>query len=386
MFGFMISIWTILALVVVGSNAAGEFKILHSPASLKFLEADQTYESLLKEIFSASLGLSIEEESEWKGLHVIDPFNTPEAVVEVYIDGIASLGIHAGTDMKTYPLIVDEYEPDTFRGVKHRINTRFSNGGNKIVHIKLSDDNALNVFKGVFDGVPSPAYPEQSLVFLKNSIEEDRHFLNELGTLRTFIGKVQSGAIIPDNIIDFYTFRFRNLHALSDLYGPISLQTKEAKKLLGDALRDLCKAFVKAYDRSVLLTAVTTDVAHTRRAARSLGLKGPDDPTTSGTSKPVWPFPWIQAPVGWEKHPYLYSKADGSPDYDWIQKNEGGELRSGKGEFSNDFTAIFNIFLWMSILLTFSLLAVLYACMDMDPGRDSIIYRMTSHRGMKKDN
>uniref|UniRef100_A0A2A4JVN8 Renin receptor n=1 Tax=Heliothis virescens TaxID=7102 RepID=A0A2A4JVN8_HELVI len=385
MVGFIILIWTLFVLAVIGSDAAGEFKVLHSPASLTFLESDQTYESLLKEIFSAALGLSIEEDSEWRGLHVMDPFNTPEAAVEVYIDGIASLGDYIPTKIQTYPLIVDEYEPDTYRGVKHRINTRFSHGGNKIVNIKLSDDNALNVFKGVFDVIPSSEYSEQNIVFLKNSIEEDRHFLDELGTLRNVIGRVQSGAIISDNIIDFYTFRFRNLHALSDLYGPISLQTKEAKKLLGEALRDLCKAYVKAYDRSVLITVVTTDVAHTRRAARSLGLKGPDDPDRPGTSKPVWPFPWIPAPPGWQKHPHLYSRADGSPDYDWIQRKEGGDENSNKDEFSNEFTAIFNIFLWLGLLLSFSMLAVIYACMDLDPGRDSIIYRMTSTR-MKKDN
>lgn len=43
-----------------------------------------------------------------------------------------------------------------------------------------------------------------------------------------------------------------------------------------DALRELSDAFVKAYDGSVLVTAVTTDVAHTRRAVRSI-----DEPNDS---------------------------------------------------------------------------------------------------------
>lgn len=38
---------------------------------------------------------------------------------------------------------------------------------------------------------------------------------------------------------------------------------------VGDTLEDLSKAFVKAYDGSVLVTAVSTDVAHTRRAIRA---------------------------------------------------------------------------------------------------------------------
>lgn len=90
--------------------------MIHSPRSLKFTGASRTLESLLKEIFSASLGLSVEEvcvcthvrkkigssnsviffsslqDAEWDGLSIIDPFTTPEAVVEIYIDGVSSLG------------------------------------------------------------------------------------------------------------------------------------------------------------------------------------------------------------------------------------------------------------------------------------------------------
>lgn len=118
----------------LGSNAGGEFSVLHTPQSLKFAGSSKTLESLLKEIFSSSLGLSVEEvyifiqnmittwigdcllyrfsllststssvevmrikysifqNSEWNGLSITDPFNTPEAVVEVYIDGVSSLG------------------------------------------------------------------------------------------------------------------------------------------------------------------------------------------------------------------------------------------------------------------------------------------------------
>lgn len=41
--------------------------------------------------------------------------------------------------------------------------------------------------------------------------------------------------------------------------------------------------------------------------------------------------------------------------------------------------------LWFGVAMFFSLLAICYAIGTMDPGRDSIIYRMTSTR-MKKDN
>ncbi|XP_055851843.1 ATPase H(+)-transporting accessory protein 2 [Episyrphus balteatus] len=53
--------------------------------------------------------------------------------------------------------------------------------------------------------------------------------------------------------------------------------------------------------------------------------------------------------------------------------------------YNEDYPVIFNIILWFMVVLAFSVLAICYAIGSMDPGRDSIIYRMTSTR-MKKDN
>ncbi|XP_059053550.1 ATPase H(+)-transporting accessory protein 2 [Achroia grisella] len=330
----MIVFWFSFVLTIIGSNAAGEFSVLHSPKSIKFSGSSKTLESLLKEIFSASLGLSVEESSEWSGLSIVDPFNTPEAVVEVYIDGVSTLGKTAGLKTQDFPLTVDEYEPDTYKAVKHRIEQRFTNGGNKLVQINLSEVNELNLYPDVFGEIIPPKVTKQSLQHLKYTVEEDYQFLSELEALKALTSKVKS--ITADNIIDFYNFRFRSLHALSDFHGPNSLQTKEAKKLLGEALQELSDAFEKAYDGSVLVTAVSTDVAHTRRAVRSV-------------------------PEEKQATPYV---------------DDG---------YSADYAAIFNIILWFGVVFAFTLVAIVYAIMDMDPGRDSIIYRMTNTR-MKKDN
>ncbi|XP_055315626.1 ATPase H(+)-transporting accessory protein 2 [Sitodiplosis mosellana] len=53
--------------------------------------------------------------------------------------------------------------------------------------------------------------------------------------------------------------------------------------------------------------------------------------------------------------------------------------------YSEDFPVIFNIILWFGVLIVFSMMAIVVAIATMDPGRDSIIYRMTSTR-IKKDN
>jgi renin receptor len=45
-------------------------------------------------------------------------------------------------------------------------------------------------------------------------------------------------------------------------------------------------------------------------------------------------------------------------------------------EYSPENPVIFNIKLWFGVAFTFSLLAISLFIADMDPGRDSIIYRM----------
>ncbi|XP_026330186.1 renin receptor [Hyposmocoma kahamanoa] len=320
-----------LVLLVIGSNAAGEFTVLYSPDSIKFSSQTPIQESVLKEVFSASLGLSVEEDTEWNGLHIIDPFSTPEAAVEIYVDGVSSLETQKE---RRFPLVVDEYEPDTYNSLEHRVKQRFTEGDNKLVNIKLSDFSQLSAYSSIFGDIPTPKVSKLSLQHLKYSTEEDYQFLIELEALKAITVRVKMGVLKPDNLIDFYNFRFTSLHALSDFHGPNSLATKEAKKLLTSEIKHLSDAFVKAYDGSVVVAVVATDVAHTRRTIRAV----------------------------------QFSDPDASEDY-----------------YSGDYPCIFNIIFWFVVVLTFTLVAIVYAIMDMDPGRDSIIYRMTSMRA-KKDN
>ncbi|KAJ8311119.1 hypothetical protein KUTeg_011329 [Tegillarca granosa] len=66
-----------------------------------------------------------------------------------------------------------------------------------------------------------------------------------------------------------------------------------------------------------------------------------------------------------------------------ITPEAGGYVRKVRN-YSEDYPAIFNIILWLMIIMFLSFFAVSYGIWNMDPGRDSIIYRMTSTR-LKKD-
>jgi len=53
---------------------------------------------------------------------------------------------------------------------------------------------------------------------------------------------------------------------------------------------------------------------------------------------------------------------------------------------SEDYPIIFNILLFVGVSLTLAVIAISVATATMDPGRDSLIYRVTSGQKMKKDN
>ncbi|WAR28285.1 RENR-like protein [Mya arenaria] len=53
-------------------------------------------------------------------------------------------------------------------------------------------------------------------------------------------------------------------------------------------------------------------------------------------------------------------------------------------DYDENYPVMFNIVLWLMIFLAVSMLAVSYGIWNIDPGRDSIIYRMTTTR-LKKD-
>jgi len=55
-------------------------------------------------------------------------------------------------------------------------------------------------------------------------------------------------------------------------------------------------------------------------------------------------------------------------------------------DVSEDYPVIFNIILFLAIVLILALIAISVALATMDPGRDSLIYRVTSAQRFKKDN
>lgn len=325
------------ALCVAAVAAEGELQILSSTDSLHFHGHERLSQDTLKEVLSACLGFTIEKSSDWKGLRILDPFKYSEAVAVVFADGVRSLDSKL-PHIHRYPLTTTEHEEETWQSLRSRVDARFPHKvhNNSVYRLDLQD-----IVSGekspLLDGVHI-ARDAQQHEYLDPEVEEDAQLMKEVQVIRALAHKIESLGVAHDGLPDLYWIVLRGLHAVSDRHGAQSPATREAKKIVAEAVNALSQAFEKVYEGRVVVATVATDSSHTRRTRDLL--------QDSSSESPVSDTP---------------------------------------SAYSPDYPVIFNIILWFSIVLIFALIAICVAIADMDPGRDSIIYRMTSTR-MKKDN
>lgn len=92
-------------------------------------------ESSLKEVYSASLGFSVEQDSNWRGMYFSDPFHLAEAVVVVDIDGVSDIDQVKG---HRFPLSTDSDE-DIFASLRRRVEERYPDEASNLVKVELSN-------------------------------------------------------------------------------------------------------------------------------------------------------------------------------------------------------------------------------------------------------
>lgn len=336
----MRSVYFLVGIFVPFAYGAGEFLVLHHPKSVVFKSHEVIKESLLKEVYSAAVGFTTQQDTNWQGMYLSDPFHLAEALVIVEVDGVATLGTAKG---HRFPLRTDEEADSTYNALEKRIKEHSPSDSNNLVHIDLSEGitaiEKYEIFSGIKNAIPE-SYVSGNL---KASVEEDRLFLEEVAMLNAVADRIESGVVKRDYKIDVFWFKIAGLHAVSDLHGENSTSTKEAKQILTEAILKLNEAYKRVYNGAVLTTIIVSDASHTR-TSRSL----------------------MQA------NEETKAKADDEPKN--LAKN-----------YNENYPVMFNIMLWYGVLMVFTLMAICMFIGNMDPGRDSIIYRMTSTR-IKKDN
>ncbi|KAF5305516.1 hypothetical protein FQA39_LY01607 [Lamprigera yunnana] len=334
----MLKVIAILVLFINLVKGNGELRILSSPPGVLFKGHERLAESDLVEVYSAALGFTVEHSTSWTGLYITDPFNLATAIASIKIEGITSLGNAEGYN---FPLKTNGDDGELLFDLSERITDRYPNENSIIADVNLSKGldflNQIDFLNGISDAKES----ELTYNHLNPTTKEDQEFIEEINVFNAVIEQIEDGSLTEDFIPDFISIKFSSLHAVSDLHGENSSATNEAKQILLDSLYRLNAALKKAYHNKALVAYITSDASHTRRA-RDIS----------------------------------QSKEDAKEEVDPLNRAES---------YDSDYPVIFNIILWFVVVMVFSLLAIAMAIGNMDPGRDSIIYRMTSTR-MKKDN
>ncbi|XP_071648722.1 ATPase H(+)-transporting accessory protein 2 isoform X1 [Temnothorax longispinosus] len=374
-------------------HANGNLAVLHSPDSIEFTMNGPIEQSSVKEIFPAALGYTGKQRESYteQSIAIWDPFALPKALVAIPIDGVEELPIPTYKAKVWYPLIVDEAEETTWQAIRSRVEERSND--NTLVRINLGD--GVDALGQSALGELKPANMEkEKLKSLNSEVEEDRKFVEEIQLLHAV---ADNAAKKHDSGTDVYWLVVSGLKPVLDLHGNTSAAAEEASTLLSDAIDHVSNAFVNTYDGKIVVAAFTNDASKVRNARSVLERQRRDAPQddeqdvqknktdeedknrllTSTTERTVDKNEMT------EKTEVIKENKINNTD---IQTIIGQPEFSGRAKtYTEDYPVIFNIMLWFGVVFVFSLLAICIAIADMDPGRDSIIYRMTSNR-MKKDN
>ncbi|BET01969.1 Renin receptor-like protein [Nesidiocoris tenuis] len=323
----------LLATLLAVAYGSGELSILQTPSSLSFSGQEQLDLSSVKNVFASTLGFSVPETPRWSGLVVKDPFHFADAVAIVAVPGVASLESVQG---RTYPLATDEPMEDTWTALTWRMEDRYPLLASNLTLSHLSADSRGDA-ETIFGTLEKKEAPQ--VEYLKPSVAVDQSFIEQVTLLDAITSKLAEKDLVDDGVPDLYWFSVPGLHALVDTYGAHSKQVEEAKRLLSSSVLLLSEVMSTSYNDKVVFGLLSSDVMHTRRFRRQANETAQPGKTTKVNAD------------------------QGDPNY----------------------PVMFNIFLWFGIAFFMTLLATSLGIAYMDPGRDSIIYRMTSNR-MKKDN
>ncbi|XP_030370005.1 renin receptor [Scaptodrosophila lebanonensis] len=314
----------IFSLLIVAIHASGEFTVLSSPKGISFKGNDALDSYNVGDVLYASLGNAVNGDSNWSGMTFSDPFNLAKCIIAVHVQGTRHIATTGAS--KTYDL-VGSSTSNSLNGLAAELEA----ANEPVCDINFEQyEDGIQAFKSCFGDFEAPA--AKPTKHLNPSLHSaDKQFLQEIGYINAASENL-ADMLKPSNVL---LVRL-SVEGIAKAHGDKSEALDEANKLISAAIGRLLVAAQKS-SGSVLFVQTTDEEVSSSRTKR--------DAVPPNTLNP-------------------YNLAE---YYDY------------------NYPVIFNIILWFMVVFGLSLLAICYAIGSMDPGRDSIIYRMTSTR-MKKDN
>ncbi|XP_045706904.1 dynein regulatory complex protein 9 isoform X1 [Phyllostomus hastatus] len=347
---------TMALLLVLLSLVAGvlgnEFSILRSPEYVVFRNGNWPIPGeRIPDVTALAMGFSVKEDLSWPGLAVGNLFRRPQATILVTVKGMAKLTLPPSSAI-SYPL--EDEVPFSLDSVADSIHSLFSEETPIVLQLAPSEERVYMTGKAnsVFEDLSVTLAQLHNRLFQENSVlnslplsslsgnnEVDLLFFSELQVLCDISGLLsQHKHLAKDHSPDLYTLELAGLDEIGKHYGEGSEQFRDASKVLLDILQKFADDMYNLYDGNALVELVTVrsfDTSFVRKTRTILEAKQE------------------------ESSPSPYKLAY---------------------KYNFEYPVIFNMILWIMITLALAVIIVSYNIWNMDPGYDSIIYRMTKQK------
>ncbi|XP_069617703.1 renin receptor [Ranitomeya imitator] len=331
--------------------AVADFSVLKSPQNQIFTPGNWPVPlERIPDVIALSMGFSVEEDLSWPGLGVGNIFQRPRATVLVTVTGVDKLPL--SNNEISYP--VENAVPYSVDSVVNSIHSMFSEEMPLVLQLAPIEERVYMVGKAnsVFEDLAVTLRQLRSRLEQENSIlaslslgslykndEIDRLFLSEMQSLQDIPNLLSRHKhLAKDNVPDIYALEFTGLEEIKKRYGEDSVKFKDATRILSECLQKFADDMYSIYGGNAIVEVVAVETFETplTRKSRSILQTATDSTSTN---------------------PYNLA-------YD----------------YNFDYAVIFNIILWIMIGLALAVIAISYNLWNMDPGYDSIIYRMTNQK------
>jgi len=287
--------------------------------------------------------------------------------------------------------------------------------------ILFTKDLVLGEMQNIFKGTDLKFYPKtnQIVVKVKNDevkfdldVKADFMFFSELAVTQMLFSKIESSSyVVKDGAADIYMIGISTLKDLKAKYGAKSLQVQAAISVLEKFIPEITEKFVKLYNGNAL--------------AVQLSLEGSDELASSEIQHNEKIYNEVKSHLGKHGIEDFYIKFQELHVGDKVESHvkralcehmsgvlsgfgvdmkfkcsDGSEhrrtsrslLAASKNQtididtvnlasnYKSDFPIIFNLWFWLVVVLFLTVYVISLVMWYMDPGSDSIIYRMTNQR------
>ncbi|XP_021566965.1 renin receptor isoform X2 [Carlito syrichta] len=314
------TVFFVLLSLLVAGILGNEFSILKSPGSVVFRNGNWPIPGeRIPDVAALSMGFSVKDDLSWPGLAVGNLFRRPRATVMVMVKGVDRLALPLGSVI-SYPLENRVYMVGKANSVFEDLSVTLRQLRNRL----FQENSVLN------------SLPLNSL---SRNNEVDLLFLSELQVLHDISSLLSRHKhLAKDHSPDLYSLELAGLDEIGKRYGEDSEQFRDASKILVDALQKFADDMYSLYGGNAVVELVTVksfDMSLVRKTRTILEAKQAKNPAS----------------------PYNLAY-----------------------KYNFEYPVVFNMVLWIMIALTLAVIVTSYNIWNMDPGYDSIIYRMTNQK------